>query len=140
MAIVKKQIKNKVYSILKGIGENDKCPPQALLIVKTIQDAGGKIGREELLKLLGRAPEEGGLTTNQATERILGFYRPKLVALGVLQEDVVVTEIDVEVPDKPAKPAKAAKADAPVATDGAAAPDAPPTDKVKDHKGKHKAA
>ena len=137
MAIVKKQVKNKTYSVLKEVGASDKCPPQARLIIKTIQDAGGKIGREDLLTLLKRPPEEGGLTTNQSAERILGFYKPKLTELGVLKEDVEITEIDVEVPDKPEKPAKPAKADAPVATDGAAAP---VPDKTKDNKGKHKAA
>ena len=135
MAIVKKQIKKKVYSVLKDVGANDKCPPQARLIVDTIKTAGGKIEREELLTLLKRPPEQGGLKTNQTAERILGFYKPKLTEMGVLKEETEVTEIDVEVPDKPVK--ADAPADMPAATAEAAAP-AP--DKTKDNKGKHKAA
>ena len=138
MAIVKKQIKKKVYSVLKDVGANDKCPPQAHLIVDTIKTAGGKIEREELLTLLKRPPEQGGLKTNQTAERILGFYKPKLTEMGVLQEVTETEEIEVEVPDKPAKAdAPAATAAAPAAT-AEAAPPAP--DKVKDAKGKHKAA
>ena len=137
MAIVKKQIKKKVYSVLKDVGANDKCPPQARLIVDTIKTAGGEIEREKLLTLLKRPPEQGGLKTNQTAERILGFYKPKLTEMGVLKEETEVTEIDVEVPDKPVK------ADAPAAP--AAAADAPaeaPAEpaSVKGAKGKHKAA
>ena len=135
MAIVKKQIKKKVYSVLKDVGANDKCPPQARLIVDTIKTAGGKIEREELLTLLKRPPEQGGLKTNQTAERILGFYKPKLTEMGVLKEETEVTEIEVEVPDKPVK--ADTPADMPAATAEAAAP-AP--DKTKDNKGKHKAA
>ena len=141
MAIVKKQIKKKVYSVLKDVGANDKCPPQARLIVDTIKTAGGKIEREELLTLLKRPPEQGGLKTNQTAERILGFYKPKLTEMGVLKEETEVTEIDVEVPDKPVKADAPA---APAAATGAAA-DAPaeaPAEpaSVKGAKGKHKAA
>ena len=140
MAIVKKQVKNKSYVLLKEVEASDKCPPQARLIVDTIKAAGGTIGREDLLKLLQRPPAEGGLTTNQTAERILGFYRPKLTAMGVLREDVETVEVEVEVPDKPEKPAKAAAPAAdPAATDGGA-PAPAATDKVKGHKGSHKAA
>ena len=129
MAIEKKQIKKKVYSTPKEIGANEKCPPQAKLILDTIKAAGGKVEREALLNLLKRPVEQGGLKTNQTAERILGFYRPKLVALGVLKEETEVTEIEVEVPDKPAAAAAAGEA-------GAAAPAAQTTKK----KGEHKAA
>jgi len=114
MAIVKKQIKKKVYSVLKDVGANDKCPPQARLIVDTIKTAGGKIEREELLTLLKHPPEQGGLKTNQTAERILGFYKPKLTEMGVLQEATETEEIEVEVPDTPVK------ADAPAAAAGRA--------------------
>ena len=137
MAIVKKQIKKKVYSVLKDVDANDKCPPQARLIVDTIKTAGGKIEREELLTLLKRPPEQGGLKTNQTAERILGFYKPKLTEMGVLQEVTETEEIEVEVPDKPAK------ADAPAtpAAAAGAAADAPAEPaSVKGAKGKHKAA
>jgi hypothetical protein len=123
------------------VGANDKCPPQARLIVDTIKTAGGKIEREELLTLLKRPPEQGGLKTNQTAERILGFYKPKLTEMGVLQEVTETEEIEVEVPDKPAK------ADAPAtpAAAAGAAADAPveaPAEpvSVKGAKGKHKAA
>ena len=141
MAIVKKQVKTKIYSVLKDVGPSDKCPPQARLLVDTIKAAGGRIEREELLTLLTRPPEQGGLKTNQTAARILGFYKPKLTEMGVLQEETEVTEIDVEVPDTPVKADAPA---APAAATGAAA-DAPaeaPAEpaSVKGAKGKHKAA
>jgi len=123
MAIEKKIVKSKVYKVVKAVEASDKCPPQARLIVDTITAAGGSLGRDELMTLLKRAPEQGGLKTNQTAERILAFYRPKLVAMGVLKEDVVETTIEVEVPDKPAPAPAAAAAEAGAAA-GAPASDA----------------
>jgi len=134
MAIVKREVKKKFYSVLKEVGASDKCPPQARLIVDTIKTAGGRVEREELLTLLRRPVDQGGLKTNQTAERILGFYRPKLTALGVLKEDVEVETIEEEVPDEPAKAA------APAADAAGAASAIPVPDKVKDAKGKKKAA
>ena len=134
MAIVKREVKKKFYSVLKEVGASDKCPPQARLIVDTIKTAGGSVEREELLTLLRRPVDQGGLKTNQTAERILGFYRPKLTALDVLKEDVEVETIEEEVPDEPAKVA------APAAEAAGAASAAPVPDKVKDAKGKKKAA
>lgn len=138
MAIVKKQIKSKVFKVVKPVGENDKCPPQSKLIVNTIVTAGGAIDRDELMTLLKRPPAEGGLTTNQTAERILGFYTPKLVDMGVLEIETKTTEIDVEVPDKPAKAPKAPKAEAPAgeATIEAAASSGPAPEAASDVKGK----
>ena len=129
MAIVKKEVKKKVYVVLKDVGANDKCPPQAKLIIDTIKAAGGKIGREELLTLLKRPVDQGGLKTNQTAERILGFYKPKLTEMGILREDTVTSEVEVEVPDKPAKEEKAA-----------AAPASAPAAQTKGKKGEHTAA
>lgn len=108
MATVKKQIKKKSYEVAKPISDSDKCPPQARLIVETVKAAGGKMTREELLAALKRPADQGGLKTNQTAERILGFYKPKLVEMGVLKEVTTTEEIEVEVPDKPAKEAAAA--------------------------------
>jgi hypothetical protein len=120
MAIEKRKIKKTFYSVLKAVADSDKCPPQAKLIVSTIVTAGGRIEREELMTLLKRPVEEGGLKTNQTAERILGFYRPKLTEMGVLKEEKVEEEIEVEVPDKPAPATTAAAASA----DGAPATNA----------------
>jgi hypothetical protein len=113
MAIEKKKVTNKSYTILKEIGPNDKCAPQARLIVDTIKANGGTMTREALLAALKRPVEQGGLKTGQTHERILGFYKPKLADMGVMREISEEKEIEVEVPDKPAKeaaPAKEAKA------------------------------
>ena len=134
MAIVKREVKKKFYSVLKEVGASDKCPPQARLIVDTIKTAGGRVEREELLTLLRRPVDQGGLKTNQTAERILGFYRPKLTALDVLKEDVEVETIEEEVPDEPAKAA------APAAEAAGAASAAPVPDKVKDATGQKKVA
>lgn len=113
MATEKKQVKTKVYVVVRELADSEKCPPQAKLIIDTIKAAGGKMSREDLLTQLKRPAEQGGLKTNQTAERILGFYRPKLVDdLGILKEETVTTEIEVEVPDKPAKAPKAEGASA----------------------------
>ena len=122
MATVKKQIKTTYYTATREIAAEEKAPPQARLIIKTILGAtDGKISRKDLIEQLNRKPEDGGLTTNQGADRVFGFYRTKLIELGVLAEAVETTEIDVEVPDKPVKvkKEKPAPAEVTAATDGA---------------------
>lgn len=131
MAIEKRQIKKKLYKIVKQVAESDKCPPQARLIVDTINKADGALIREDLINQLKRPPEEGGLKTNQTAERILGFYTPKLIAMGVLAVETVVEETEVEVPDKPVKAEKPAVGGA----EGAQSAPAPESS-VKSKKGK----
>jgi len=106
--------KQKFYVTLREIAANEKCPPQAKLIIDLIAANGGKISKEDLIALLQRppnpaAPLEGGLVTTQTAERILGFYRPKLAEMGVAREEETITETKVEVPDPPAKEEKPAK-------------------------------
>ena len=140
--MAKVKVVKKFYHILKDMGANDKCPPQARLILETIKANGtdNRIGREELLTLLKRVPEAGGLRTNQTAERILGFYRPRLTAAGVLKEETETVE--TEVPDPPAKEAAATGGEpagegaAPTAEGGATAQEP----KGKPKKGEHKAA
>jgi len=141
MATEKKEITKKFYVVLRDVGEADKCPPQAKLIVETIKNAGGRVEREALLALLRRPVEEGGLKTNQTVERILGFYRPRLGDMKIMLEEAVKETIEVEVPDKPAPapaqaPASAEVGDAPTAPVAPAAPAAPAAQK----KGSKKAA
>jgi hypothetical protein len=102
MAIVKKDVQTRYYKAVKAVGPNDKCPPQAKLIMDTIIANEGRISRPDLIALLGRPAAEGGLTTRQTPERILGFYTPKLTEMGVLDAtEIVTTQIEVEVPDEP---------------------------------------
>jgi len=113
MALVKKKVTTKSYVVTKEVGPNDKCPPQARLIVEVIKAAGGTMLRDDLLAALKKPVEQGGLKTNQTAERILGFYRPKLADMGVMKEVEDTKEIEVEEADKPAKevkPPKEAKA------------------------------
>lgn len=110
MATITKKVKTKYLSCPKEIGANDKCPPQAKLILDTIKAnaVDGKIKRDDLVNLLKRPPEEGGLKTNQTAERILGFYKPRLTESGVLLETEEEVEVQVEVADKSAKAEKEA--------------------------------
>jgi hypothetical protein len=111
---IEKQKKTKVSYVLVGeIAPNEKAPPQSKLIVDTLKNAGGTLSKEELVALLSRPATEGGLTTRQAPDRILGFYRPKLVAAGILKEVKEEIEVEVEVPDKPAPEPKAEKPEKP---------------------------
>lgn len=136
MATVKKTINQKHYAIIKAVGENDKCPPQAKVIVKTISEQEGQvIERSKLIELL----KDGRLTTNQTPERIFSFYRPRLIEMGVMEERQVPVEVEIEVPDKPAKAEKPAATAAEGAEAPAAeAPAAPAS--VKGKKGEPKAA
>lgn len=105
MATVKKTINETHFVHKQDVGANDKCPPQAIVILNAIKDAENqRIERSALVSLLS----DGRLTTRQTPERILGFYKPKLIAAGFIAEEKVPVEIEVEVPDKPEKPAKAA--------------------------------
>jgi hypothetical protein len=103
MATKKVIEKVKYYVLDKPIPEGEKCPPQSRLIVETVQKAGGKITRDELLRLLRRPVEEGGMKATQPIERVLGFYRPRLKEAGILHEVEESHETEVEVPDEPAK-------------------------------------
>jgi hypothetical protein len=103
MATKKVVEKVKYYVLDKPIPEGEKCPPQSRLIVETVQKAGGKITRDELLRLLRRPVEEGGMKATQPIERVLGFYRPRLKEAGILHEVEESHETEVEVPDEPAK-------------------------------------
>lgn len=104
MAIEKKTIHETHFVHKQDVGANDKCPPQALVIVNTIKEAENqRLERSALTALLS----DGRLTTRQTPERILGFYKPRLIAAGHIAEEKVPVVIEVEVPDKPEKPAKA---------------------------------
>lgn len=138
MATVKKQIKKKTYTVLKDIDANQKCPPQQRLILDTIKAAGGTMSREDLMTALKRPVEQGGLKTNQTAERIFGFYKPTLVENGILQENTETTEVEVEVPDKPAKKTDAAAAG--TAPSGDASPATPAATEKKATGEKHKGA
>ncbi len=133
MATIKTKVIEKHYAVVKEVGANDKCPPQAKLIVDLIGKADGKVmERSAIVAALPGA----GLVTKQTPERIFSFYRPKLVEMGVLEERSVEKEVDKEVPDKAPKAAK------PEAADGEAKPaegTVPPAS-VKNTKGTPKAA
>ena len=130
-----KTLKTRFFAVAREIAESEKCPPQAVLIVKTVAAAGGRIARTELLNLLRRPTEEGGLATRQSAERILSFYRPRLMEAGILVEET--EESTVEIPDPPKKE-KAPKApkEAPAVENVAGTPAAPKADKKVGKKGK----
>ena len=136
MATEKKKVTTTFYVSGRDLAPSEKCPPQAKLILDIVKAGGGKIEREALLALLKRppnpaAPIEGGLTTTQTAERILAFYRPKYKQNGTLSEVKEVSEIEVEVPDKPAPPTPA---------EGAPAEGSAPVQEHKTKKGAARAA
>ena len=107
MATIVKKVKEVSYSIKKQPDPNQKCPPQAKLIIDILSAQPDTLAsRDELLALLGRPAAEGGLTTTQTPAKILGFYQPKLVEQGILEVHTKEVDKEVEVPDKPEKPSK----------------------------------
>lgn len=105
MATEKKKVITKKFTLARELNDADKCPPQAKVVVGVIKSLGGKADRAAIIDKLKAA---GTLTTNQTVERIFGFYRPRLIAMGVLKEEVEETVVEVQVPDKPAKAEKPA--------------------------------
>lgn len=100
-----KTVKTKMYSIDRARTDKDKCPPQAQVILEALVSAGKPLSRTELVEAC-----KPGIKTTQTVERIVSFYRPRLIEMGLMKE--VVEETTVEIPEAPAK---AAKADAPAA-------------------------
>lgn len=144
MATTKKEVKTQVFSLVRDLTDSDKCPPQARAIVGILKAHGKAISRKDLLEAM---KVTGVITTTQSIERIFGFYRPRLVDMGVMKEDVHISHVEVEVPDKPAKEPKAPKAEKAAAGDGKTAEGkvgetakAPKVDAAKDHKGTAKTA
>lgn len=118
MAIEKKTIHETHFVFKNDVGANDKCPPQARVILDAVKNAEGqRLERAALVSLLS----DGRLVTRQTPERILGFYKQRMTSAGYLEEEKVSREIEVEVPDKPAKAAKSETSNAAAdKTDGAA--------------------
>ncbi len=128
MATEKRTINETHLVHVQDVGANDKCPPQAIVILDTIKAAENKrLERSALIALLS----DGRLTTRQTPERILSFYKPRLISAGFIKEEKVPVEIEVEVADKPAKAETVAAGSA---TDGVSTEAAPPAS-VKSKKG-----
>jgi hypothetical protein len=83
---------------LRALTEEDKLPPQAKIIVNTIISKVGQGNDIELDALVEELKANGELNTRQDVKRIIGFYRPKLEAAGLIQTT------------KPAREPKPAKA------------------------------
>ncbi len=115
MATEKKKVVTKKFSLTRELNDSDKCPPQAKVVVAALKALGGKADRATIIAELKKG---GTLTTTQTVERIFGFYRPRLIDLGVLKEEVVETVVEVQVPDKPPKAEKPAKEAKPAAEGG----------------------
>lgn len=70
---------NTVFTLVPG-AEVPKLPSQARVLLATLAAAGGTLTREQLLAKLD--PDE--LRTKQPVQRILAFYYPQLVKLGLI--------------------------------------------------------
>lgn len=57
-------------------------PPQAQAILFELQKLGGSATQRDLIEAL--AAEDSTLSTNQTPERILTFYRKKLLSVGFI--------------------------------------------------------
>ncbi len=110
MATEKKKVTIKKFALARELNDSDKCPPQAKVVVAAVKALGGKAERAAIIDELKKG---GTLTTTQTVERIFGFYRPRLIDMGVLKEEVEEKTIDVEVADKAPKVEKPAKAETP---------------------------
>ena len=68
----------KTYSFVKGIGEEDKLPAQAVCIVNALEEEG------TLTKTQLTAALDGVVQTKQPVERIVAFYQKRLVDAGYI--------------------------------------------------------
>jgi hypothetical protein len=144
MTTVTKVVQVPTFELLREIVQTDKCPPQMKVIVDALQKLGGTASRAALVEAIS---VPGVLTTKQTPDRILGFYRPRMIEMGLLKQFDTPTEVETEVPDKPAKAEKAQKAEGTEAVAGEGAEreageveGEPKADKVKGKKGHSKAA
>jgi hypothetical protein len=73
---------NMKYVFQKDLAEGQKFAPQALLIVKHVQNAGGEgITRKALCEALTADPD---FKTKQPVERIVSYYQKDLENAGIL--------------------------------------------------------
>lgn len=97
--------KIKTYVHVRDLNENEKCAPQAKIILQVIKAAGeAGIERKALIETLGSMVGTT-LTTTQGVDRIFGFYRKPLLASGVISE--VVTEVEKPKAEESAEGAEA---------------------------------
>lgn len=80
----KVRVSNIRYTFVKDPLEGQKFAPQAVLIIKHVQNAGADgISKDDLVKAL--AADEN-FKTRQPVERIIGYYQKDLVNAGILSQ------------------------------------------------------
>jgi hypothetical protein len=78
------RVSNITYTFVKEPAEGQKFAPQAMLIIKHVQNAGANgISKGDLGKAL---LADEAFKTKQPVERIIGYYQKDLVNAGVLAQ------------------------------------------------------
>lgn len=78
------------YTFVKEPAEGQKFAPQAMLIIKHVQNAGANgISKSDLCKALSA---DEAFKTKQPVERIVGYYQKDLVNAGVLSQTSATAE------------------------------------------------
>jgi hypothetical protein len=92
----------KSYEGVREITDKDKVSPQAKIIVEALLKAKKALSREEIVAAI--APK---LTTVQEPARIFGFYRPRLLEVKLMKENV--TKVEAPVKEEKSKEVKVKK-------------------------------
>lgn len=93
----------RLYKVTRDNKKDEVFAPQAQAILDAIRCSEQPVERSALLEKLGK-----NLNTRQPVTRVLSFFRPRLIAAGVMKE---IKETDpVQKPVKTAKTEKVARA------------------------------
>lgn len=84
------RVSNIKYTFVKEPAEGQKFAPQAMLIIKHVQNAGANgISKGDLGKAL---LADEAFKTKQPVERIIGYYQKDLVNAGILSQGSAAAE------------------------------------------------
>jgi hypothetical protein len=94
----------KFYRVARGLKKDEKIAPQARVIIETIKNFGEAVDRTAVVSAL---ESNKLLNTKQDVSKVFTFFRPQLVASGILKETTAAPKKSAPASGKP--PRKRAK-------------------------------
>jgi hypothetical protein len=80
----------KFYRVARGLKKDEKIAPQARVIIETIKNFGEAVDRTAVVSAL---ESNKLLNTKQDVSKVFTFFRPQLVASGILKETTAAKEV-----------------------------------------------